>query len=341
MERHAPRASLTSIARRHLRIRSASSVSAQPSASLETISAAFSPPGVLDAALFGASLERRSRDVDGGAVLAGDGCSAAQTAWAASWTADTELHESSWTLDKTAQLSADTVVLSWTARWLPLGLLPLHRAARRLGLRVSRVDIRDRYGQLSEFSWRRLALLLLQALRTGEVSLPEAAVSGRTSVRVLPDGSLAFEELLALGAEFRAGRVLNRRVAKDHADFLARWRRPPGVKLSAWDDAIRDSLRLESVPGMRFLDADGVSPESQRSGLEASAFVLTALTLATLAFGIGAARQHADQPRQPKARGREEEADEVAGMQMRSRRLLAAKQQQNAAAGAAIKQRDS
>lgn len=210
-------------------------------------------------------------------------------------------------------------MLSWTVRWLPQPLLPLVRTARLLRLELEWTDIRPRYNVQSEFTWAKLGALLFRALRSRRVALPDARVSGRTTLR-FQDGLVAsVSEALELGPEFRAGRVRNRRVAKDHADFLAEWRSPPGVGVAAWESSVRDALCLRDVPGMGPLDVDGVQSEQ----LELSAASLGLVTLLMLAFGVSALQLRAADARERTAPWAAE-ADDEAGARLRSRRLLAA-----------------
>jgi hypothetical protein len=256
-------------------------------------------------------------------TLRDDAARDAFASWSRGWLAEEAQHEERFSVDRCALLSATTVSVNWTARWLPPTVLPLVRLCRRLGLRVSLTDLRPLAGKRSSFSWASLLGKLAGAARTGSIELPEATVSGR-SVLTYDDARrvVALEESLDLGPELRAGRVLNRRCARDVADFCAQWRRPPTASAREWDDELREALALRDVPGMGAFDVDGLEAEQLSQRLEASALLMGLAAVGTIAFGIGAAQLRARQVREMRPAGNEPADAEDAGSRMRSRRLL-------------------
>ncbi len=250
----------------------------------------------------------------------------ATAAWDAAWTDDLAAHESRWEVLRCASLSANVVAVSWRVRWLPDSLLPLVRAGRLWpGMRVTFYDLMDRVNVVATFSWRKAFRLLLSAARTGELPLPEACVLGSSTLTFDAEGLLTrHEERLSLTPEFRALRVRNRRVARDTADYIAEWRRPPGVPPDEWDARIREALLITSVPGMGVLDIDGQSPRD----VEDVTALLGLATAAVLAFGAVAGKMRADevarlaQMRAMLGDSGTGDDDDDAGARMRSRRLL-------------------
>ena len=302
-----------------------SAAASQPEQLLELARRVLLAPGVVLAESLSPSVVVRLAEPP--ATLSGERAVDALASWRSAWEADErELqHESRWELERLSALSPSVVSASWTAYWVPASVLPFVRLARRFNLRVK--YSRSAYDQVSVFSWGVLFSRLAAAFRSGELALPHAAVSGRTEM-VFEDGKIVrISESLDLAPQFRSQRVRNRRVARDHADFLAEWRRAPGTPLGEWDDAIRDALSLNSVPGMRPLDIDGLEPEVQSSRLEAVGGVLLLATLTSLFFGVSAATLRAKQIRGPDF-GEDDEPQTDAGSQLRSRRLIRRAQQQ-------------
>jgi len=279
------------------------------------------------------------RLADCGVTLRGDAARAAFSAWARAWEKDAEAHESRFSIERVSALSSDSVSVNYSARWLTPGVLPFVRLARAWpgGLRLSFVDLRPLAGRRSTFTWGALARKLAGALASGTLELPQATVGGRLVLTFDANGLVqSVEESLDLAPDLRAGRVLNRRgasprparsdallttrspVARDLADYLAEWRRPPTTSAAAWDDVLRDALELGSVPGMRALDVDGLEPAQLSGRLEASAFLMGATAIALIVFGVSAAQLHAKQPRLLSSGGDAEDA----GSRLRSRRSL-------------------
>ena len=247
----------------------------------------------------------------------------ASIAWSSAWLADAAVHESRWETLRVASVSSDSVVVSWSVRWIPDSTLPLVRAGRLLRWHVTFYDLLDRSHLASSFSWRKAGKLLLRAARTGELPLQESCVRGRSTLTFSSGGLLTrHEERLDLVPDFRALRVRNRRVARDTADYLAEWRRPPGVSPRAWDDSIREKLLLSQVPGMGVLDIDGQTPEQQSEQLESLAALLGLTTVAVLLFGAVAGKMRADDISQRRAWMDDDEVVGDAGARIRSRRLL-------------------
>lgn len=69
---------------------------------------------------------------------------------------------------------------------------------------------------------------------------------------------------------------------------------------------------------MRALDVDGLEPAQLSGRLEASAFLMGAMAIALIVFGVSAAQLHAKQPRLLLIGGDAEDA----GSRLRSRRSL-------------------
>jgi hypothetical protein len=237
-------------------------------------------------------------------------------AWNTAWTGDVDFHESRWSVTRVSSLAQNTVAVSWRVRWVPLSVLPFVRLAKLFGLRVAYFDLLDRYTQVSVFSWGKLFAALARAVQTGELRLPEAAVTGRTLLTCDGDGRVSrIEERLDLMPEFQAQRVRNRRVARDTADWLSEWRGMPDADVSA-------ALSLNAVPGMGQFDIDGLDPETQSQRIDDVGAVLGLATVVVLAVGLTFAKLRADEV----ARVRQEREwlqpgdDADVGARMRSRR---------------------
>ena len=113
---------------------------------------------------------------------------------------------------------------------------------------------------------------------------PIAKIEGASRL-VFDGGKLErHEESLTLVSAINAGRVRNKRVARDLLEYLD-CRKPPGTSLEAWDDAVLEKCDYYSVPGMRQLDVDGMDATS--SNVEDATAVLGFFTLVTIAFGFG------------------------------------------------------
>ena len=245
-----------------------------------------------------------------------DAARAAFGEWNAAWTRDVDVHESRWCVTRVSPLAPNTVAVFWRVRWVPLSVLPLARLGKMFGLRVTFFDLLDRYTQLSVFSWGKLFAALTRAVQTGELRLPEAAVTGRTLLTTDTDGRVSrMEERLDLMPEFKAQRVRNRRVARDTADWFSEWR---GMQ----DEDVSATLSPTAVPGMGQFDIDGLDPETQAQRIDDVGAVLGLATVVVLAVGFTFARLRADDV----ARLRQEREwlqpgdDADVGTRMRSRR---------------------
>ena len=148
---------------------------------------------------------------------------------------------------------------------------------------------------MSQFTWGGLYRLFATALRTGVLRVPVAAAEGSVVLSVDAAGRVErVEERLALVGEFRAGRVRNKRVARDFLLLLTQ-RRPPGEDYVAWDERVTAELGLDRVPGMGPLDVDGLSDGQQDAVLEDVGALVAFATLVVLGFGVSVGALYLEQ----------------------------------------------
>jgi hypothetical protein len=186
------------------------------------------------------------------------------------------------------QLEKDRVDVKWRVRWFPRQLKWLDEFGKAVpGWKVEYYDVLERYAVLSEFRWRALFKLFATAIRTGTLRLPESAIEGRWTIRVL-DGSGQVEsvqESVWLVDCFRKFQVKNRRVARD----MLLWqeiRQPANFMFGQWDELFSSQLHIDDVPGMGQFDIDGLTDSDRSSGYTSAFLIIGFCTVMILSFGI-------------------------------------------------------
>ena len=201
--------------------------------------------------------------------------------------ARTDLREVSHATVSLRAVARNEYVVQWSTTFVPEKMKFLYDLALNwpLGtLEIEKKDILDRQGEISKFTYRALFALLKRAALEGKMRIPIAKIEGASRL-VFDGGKLErHEESLTLVSAINAGRVRNKRVARDLLEYLD-CRKPPGTSLEAWDDAVLEKCDYYSVPGMRQLDVDGMDETS--SNVEDATAVLGFFTLVTIAFGFG------------------------------------------------------
>jgi hypothetical protein len=182
-------------------------------------------------------------------------------------------------------------VVRWSASFVPAKTRALYDLALNWPfgeLEIEKRDILDKIGETSRFTYRALFRVLARAVREKKMRIPIAKIEGVSELTFDDDGKLTRHvERLTLVREMNAGRVRNKRIARDVLEYLDAWK-PPGMSLERWDEIVEDKVDVYGVPGMRQLDVDGLEEDFADGGrVEDATALLGFFTLIVLAFGFG------------------------------------------------------
>ena len=222
---------------------------------------------------------RYTADV-GEAVVGAEAYIADARRWGEEMTRELEGYHT--TIERCEQLSttgdSTLVAVRWRAAWAPESQRPVRALAALARWRVESFELDAR--EESRFSWGRLGRLFLTAARTGTLRLPEAAVRGRSLLRLDAESGavLSVEESLDVVGEADGGRLKNRRVAADAAIFLD-FRRPSSADPDDWAAAVASRV-LARTPGAGSLDIEPLEDDAEAAVALGGFAAITAVALA-------------------------------------------------------------
>lgn len=202
-------------------------------------------------------------------------------------------------ITRTSMLSSNSVIVNWNVSFVPYSIRSLATIGSLVpGVRTSFYNILDRERLAITFSWGALFKFFSQLLLTGELRLPIAVILGSSQFTFNDTHSgiaspsdttrwtlTKYNERIDLVSSLNSGHLKNRRLATDLLEFLDA-RRPSSIGLNAWNDLLVDKIKVQSVPGMRQFDIDGLEGEQQTQLLSASNRLLGYFTGIVLLFGL-------------------------------------------------------
>eukprot|EP00899_Mesostigma_viride_P014985 jgi/Mesvir1/23488/Mv22334-RA.1 len=197
------------------------------------------------------------------------------------------------------QLQPSEVDVRWEVEWVPENLRWLEALGRAWpGVEVKFVDLLDKVGQRSTFSWAGVIKLFQRAITDGVLLIPVALIRGSSTLTFRdtrgdsggPGQAAAYKmvrhvETLELVDILRAGGLKNRRIARDLRLFLEA-RRPPSQDEFEWYETVEERLEWESVPGMGQFDIEGLDPNDQSKYVADISLWLTYVSAVTVIIGV-------------------------------------------------------
>lgn len=178
--------------------------------------------------------------------------------------------------------AADEVAVRWRAQWSPASVRWLESLSQLFGWELERFDLDPKTE--SFFSWAAVIRLFATAATTRRLSLPVAVVEGRAvfTVDVASGLCVSHRESVDMVSLSSIGRLRNRRVAADAAEFLD-IRRPPCVDSDVWAVEVAAAV-LVGVPGAGTLDIEQLANEDE-GRLALGIFALIILAASTSSMG--------------------------------------------------------
>ena len=209
---------------------------------------------------------------------------------------DRELTQVSRVVLRANRISKTEAVIRWETTFVPEKVQWMVDLGNLLpNVTVCRYDILDKIGTRSRFTWRGLFILFKIVVREGEMRVPIAKIQGTSRLRFIVDDNgnkiklTRHEDTLDLVNLVNQEAVQNRSITRHLLSFLDQ-RKPPGMRLEAWDERIDVRLKWRLVPGMGQFDIDGLEDSEDRSELYADAIVVLAfstIVLLTFAWVVG------------------------------------------------------
>lgn len=150
----------------------------------------------------------------------------------------------------------------WRATWFASNTVWLSRVAATMKWKVTRATVDPT--RISTFSYAAIFRMLGDAVRLGNITLPISAVEGSTVVTIDSSSGLctSIEETVDLVGEADRGRLLNRKVAQDLAEWLDVSRRLDRTDPEDWASRVRSRV-LAGVPNALPLDLDPNEDEAE------------------------------------------------------------------------------
>jgi hypothetical protein len=187
-----------------------------------------------------------------------------------------------------SRLRSDGIDIKWRARWVPKQLRWLESLGQAWpGVKVHYYDLLDKYDVQTQFKWRALLRLFVNAFRSGILRVPESAIEGRLSIQWDAEAGAitSMTDRIWLVPLFRSLKVKNRRIARD----MLLWqelRQPADQSYTDWDRSVSEDLQIDEVPGMGQFDIDGLSEEGRDNAYASVFFVMGVFVVLMLSLGV-------------------------------------------------------
>jgi len=211
-----------------------------------------------------------------------------------------ELEESKFSLNRisllsstsiSSTLSQNIILVYWNVTFIPTSIQGLVNIGKLFNIKRKYFNVLDKENEISVFKFELLLKFIKIIIDTGEMRLPHAVIQGCSEYNITTNNNnnqnilISINEKLNLIRSIDINFLKNRKLITDLLEFLDS-RKPISIGINNWNDLISKRLPLNSLPGMRQFDIDGLDNEKQSELLDVSQKFISFAFFITIGLGL-------------------------------------------------------